>query len=85
MSKLEALKKKLPVAKKLEEVDIDLLRDLGKVFEEYGYKGSIERITVVMPPKSLNPMAGINCWQFCFTGPRGEVICTWECWRKGEG
>ena len=85
MSKREELKKKLPLVTKVEKADITLLRDLGKVLEEHGYKGSIERITVVMPPKSVDPLAGINCWRFCFSGPMGEVICTWECWRKGEG
>ena len=85
MNKREELIKKLPLATKVQKSDILLLKDLQNVFEEHGLIGSIKQVTFVMPPKTVDPMAGINCWKFCFSGPMGEVICTWECWRKGEG
>jgi hypothetical protein len=83
MDNREELLKKLPIAAKVQEVDIDLLKDLGKVFEERGWKGFIHSITFISPGISPGPMAGIDCLKICRSGPREELICTWECWRKG--
>jgi len=66
MSKREELIKKLPLATKVQKSDILLLKDLQKVFEEHGLIGSIKRVTLVMPPKTVDPMAGINCFNYLF-------------------
>lgn len=85
MDKIKEKERELPSAKKLQKGDIKLLKELHKVFHENGYKGRIRRVVLVIPKSvSVDPMADLNCWQFCFSA-FGETICTWECWKKGEG
>ncbi|KKN30546.1 hypothetical protein LCGC14_0832940 [marine sediment metagenome] len=70
--------KELPKVRKFMEVDVQLIKDITKVFKDYGLAGSVKRVefdcgTPVKPPKIP------KCYRVCFFGPDDRPICHWVC------
>lgn len=71
--------KELPKIQKFKKEDIQLIKDINKVFENHGLKGKITRIEFdcgTPPPPEDMP----RCYRICTFGPRDEPICQWICY-----
>jgi len=70
--------KELPKVARFKEVDIQLVKDLQKVFNNYGLKGKITRIEFDCgtPP---HPELEKRCYRTCIPGPDDKPICQWIC------